>query len=515
MFFDHSPAAVQFHGESDLPLYHPCLLEVKFRSEMQRPEALGLGMLTTDASGAIMLTRAAAGALPGMGSMLAFERSGLIRRVIPLAEPVAAGPHDAWPAEAMRGAMAAGETPVLAALASSMRNTDDDPNAGASIVELFNDQDVDVLQAELAHDPLVESVSRVPVRYLIAKKAAKKKVAATKKAKPKGAVPMAAAPMPGSMWNLARIRWAQARQLTGFKDAGNIKVAVLDTGIEPEHPDLAGMVAGYGFAHPTNPNASSARDIIGHGTHVAGTIAAKINNFIGINGICTCKLHAFKIFDDIPDWNSSRLLFQYFVDPVMYSRALARCISLRVNVINLSIGGRGAPSSQESALFNRLLQLGVTIVAAMGNENSSIPSFPAAIPGVIAVGATTINDTRATFSNFGPHISVCAPGVGIWSTLPTYAGNSGFPPRSTFPPQPDFSRPLLRDTDYASWQGTSMASPHVAAAAALLLANKGALTPVQVKQRLEGSAVKVPAMQNQDFSQEYGFGRLDLVRLLT
>lgn len=326
---------------------------------------------------------------------------------------------------------------------------------------------------------------------------------------------MAAAPASGSMWNLARIRWAQARQLTGFKDATNIKVAVLDTGIEPDHPDLSGIVAGYEFAHPTNPNASSPRDIIGHGTHVAGTIAAKINNSVGINGICTCKLHAFKIFDDVPDWNSSRLLFQYFVDPVMYARALARCISLKVNVINLSIGGRGAPSSQESALFKRLLQLGVTIVAAMGNENSSIPSFPAAIPGVIAVGATTINDTRASFSNSGPHISLCAPGVGIWSTLPTYSGNSGFPPRATFPPQPDFSRPMLRDTDYASWQGTSMASPHVAAAAALLLANKGALTPAQVKLRLERSAVKVAPMQNQNFTQQHGFGRLDLVRLLS
>jgi subtilisin family serine protease len=162
-----------------------------------------------------------------------------------------------------------------------------------------------------------------------------------------------------------------------------------------------------------------------------------------------------------------------------------------------------------------LIQAGTTVVAAMGNENSGNLSYPAAIPGVIAVGASSINDTRASFSNFGSHITLVAPGVGIWSTLPTYAGNTGYRARPTAPPQPDFTRPLPRDIDYASWDGTSMASPHVAAAVALLLAKTPLLTPAAVKQKLQAAAVKVPAMQGQNFTSEYGYGRLDLVKLLS
>lgn len=150
----------------------------------------------------------------------------------------------------------------------------------------------------------------------------------------------------------------------------------------------------------------------------------------------------------------------------------------------------------------------------MGNNNSTQPSYPAAIPGVIAVGATSINDVRANFSNMGGHISVVTPSVGIWSTLPTYAGNTGYRPRPTFPPQPDFTRPLPRDTDYASWDGTSMASPHVTAAVALLLAKNGPMTPAAVKQKLQTTAIKVSGMQGQNFTQEYGYGRLDLAKLL-
>jgi subtilisin family serine protease len=134
---------------------------------------------------------------------------------------------------------------------------------------------------------------------------------------------------------------------------------------------------------------------------------------------------------------------------------------------------------------------------------------------VIAVGATSIDDRRASFSNFGGHISVSAPGVGIWSTLPTYPGNMGYRARPTFPPQPDMTKPLPRETNYAPWDGTSMASPHIAGAVALLLAKHGPMKPADVKKKLEATAVEVPAMQGQNFTQEFGYGRLDLVKLLT
>jgi subtilisin family serine protease len=458
-----------------------------------------------------LFPRAAAAAAPGLGALLSYERSGLIRRVVPLSEDVPAG-------------LTGGETPMLASLAAaSFSRHADDPNAGVSLVELYRDQDIQMLEQELRRDPAIESVSRVPVRYLqvrpATKRAAASKTHAAAKRTParkaeSGASIALAPPLVSSLWNLTRIRWDQARRDPHFRDAAGVRVAVLDTGLDMGHPDRPLTVGGYEFSHPANAAPSSDRDIIGHGTHVAGTIAARINNAIGINGICNCELWAFKIFDDQPDWFSQQGYFAYFVNPVMYQRALSRCLTLGVKVVNLSIGGGGAPSANEQLLFSKLIQAGVTVVAAMGNEASSRPSYPAAIPGVIAVGASSINDSRASFSNIGGHITLVAPGQGIWSTLPTYPGNMGYYPRNMFPPQPDFSRPMPRDIDYASWDGTSMATPHVTAAVALLLADKGNMASGDVRQKLRKAAVKVSRMQGQDFTPEYGFGRLDLLKLL-
>ena len=143
----------------------------------------------------------------------------------------------------------------------------------------------------------------------------------------------------------------------------------------------------------------------------------------------------------------------------------------------------------------------------------SPPSYPAAIPGVIAIGATDRIDRVASFSNAGNHISLSGPGVAIWSTLPTYPGQTGFEAEfrngRLIPGEPE-----RRENDYAAWQGTSMASPHVAAAAALLLANKGRMSGAQVRTRLEETADKVPAMGRADWHIDYGVGRLNLLRLL-
>lgn len=109
----------------------------------------------------------------------------------------------------------------------------------------------------------------------------------------------------------------------------------------------------------------------------------------------------------------------------MYRRALLDCLEQNIDVINLSIGGGGF-DPHERDLFNNLLANGTTIVAAMGNdrESGSPTSYPAAYPGVIAVGATSRDDTIASFSNSGNHITISAPGVAIWSTF--YAVNFGF-----------------------------------------------------------------------------------------
>jgi subtilisin family serine protease len=318
------------------------------------------------------------------------------------------------------------------------------------------------------------------------------------------------------MWNLSRIQWKEARSRNGFKEAEDIKVAVLDTGIQADHPDLEDRVAKYVFQHPAIPSASSDKDIIGHGTHVAGTIGAVTGNSLGINGICHCQIYAWKIFDDKPDYDRFDDEFVYYVDTVMYHRALADCLTEGVDIINLSIGGQGRPDLNEQRLFSRLLSQGVTIVAAMGNEGliGSPVSYPAAIPGVIAVGATKADDRRANFSNYGNHISICAPGVSIWSTLPTYPGQSGFEAVLNNGGRRIPGRAKERETDYDAWNGTSMASPHVAAASALLIANKGRMSPADVKTRLEQTADKVVHMNGSNFTTEYGNGRLNLFNLL-
>ena len=107
----------------------------------------------------------------------------------------------------------------------------EDPNSGASLVELDRDSDVPALQVALARDPNVEAVSRVPVRYIL--------VPATRKTRRKGAGATIAAAPPAEavLWNLRRIRWDEARRLPHFEDACDINVAVLDTGIDPDHPE--------------------------------------------------------------------------------------------------------------------------------------------------------------------------------------------------------------------------------------------------------------------------------------
>lgn len=470
----------------EIPAYHEKLLVVRLQPQAQ-PSLAAMG----GARGA------APPESPGLSALAMFERGGMIKRVTPVSRQAAqravSGAH-----RAMASFTASLETP---------RGKNDGVGTGVSMIELERDADLIELQKALAHDPHVEFVSRIPRRYLFVKGtrgAADYSVAA-------------GAPSPSKLWNLEKVQWTKARALPGFKDAQSIKVAVLDSGIDQHHPDLKGLIGGYAYANPDLSRPSGPGDIVGHGTHVAGTITAKINNQVGINGICQCDLRAWKIFDDIADFFGYSYGYTYFVDPMMYFRALADCIEQKVDVVNLSIGGGGSPDQFELSLYEQLLANGTTVVAAMGNqrEQGSPTSYPAAIPGVIAVGATKVNDKIAGFSNRGNHITISAPGVGIWSTLPTTPGQFGFKAEKGPNGWPREGKPFKRETDYDSWEGTSMATPHVTAAVALLLANRGKMSPDQVRNQLIKSAVKVGKMDKKPFHPDFGYGRLDLLRLLT
>lgn len=485
------------------PAYHAAKLIVKMAPESAEPMRI-LG--ETARAGTAAFSMAASNL--GLGVLSRFQRAGLIKRAIPLSTKVSLSREASGPGRAL---VAMAE----AAHASAAK----DANSRVSLLELENDHDVDELRHALAADPMVEYVSRVPVRYLCVKRkpAPPARKQAKKAAKAGRMAPAAAAPPNSAMWNLPAIKWAEARALAHFTDAAQVKVAVLDTGIDTTHPELQGRIANYVYDHPLVPTASSAKDYIGHGTHVAGTIAAGIGNAVGINGICECQLHIWKIFDDEPDYDSFSDQFFYYVDPAMYHRALAECLDEGIHVVNLSIGGPGEPDQNELRLFEQLIDAGTTVVAAMGNERQqgSPTSYPAAIPGVVAVGATNIVDQVTSFSNRGNHISVCAPGDTIWSTLPVYAGQTGFRVRHLADGGMTTGAPFSRDTEYAAWNGTSMASPHVAAAAALLLAKSPELTPAEVREHLMATADRVPGMGTQAHHPDYGAGRLNLFQLLS
>lgn len=294
----------------------------------------------------------------------------------------------------------------------------------------------------------------------------------------------AADPMINRQWGLTAIKWFEG----SHPDAAKIHVAVLDSGIDDGHPDLKKAIEAY------HHDGNSARDFLGHGTHVGGTIAALVNNSVGIAGVANCRLHCWKIFDDVKAGSEEQNFNFEF-----YSKALASALDSEIKVINLSIGGT-EHSKAEAAIFQELADAGVVVVAAMGNEfeEGNPKEYPAGYRGALAVGAVDEADRRASFSCTGAHIGLVAPGVNILSTVPRVQAS------------------LADTTDYDSWPGTSMATPHVAGAAALVYGDtpKSKAAADAVVKRLTSTTKKLPGMKGKKFTREYGTGLLDLAAAL-
>jgi subtilisin family serine protease len=293
---------------------------------------------------------------------------------------------------------------------------------------------------------------------------------AKKKKKPK-----AADPLLSRQWGHNAVHIPQARKLASFVEATKVTVAVADSGVDRDHPDLDQVIVEY----KNFVKGESSRDFEGHGTHVSGIIAARMNNGVGVAGLCAAKILAIKVLPSRADW-----------DAAAYYRGLAYCIG-RAGVLNLSLGDEGFDPGERDVI-NDLLDEGIVVVAAMGNEyeEGNPTEYPAALKGVCAVGATDHADRRGEFSNTGKHISLVAPGVAIVSTTPTYAYGHGA-------------------RDYDAWDGTSMATPHVSAAAALILAQEPDLTPARVIKKLQRSSDRVTGMKKRP-SAAYGWGRLNV-----
>lgn len=302
-------------------------------------------------------------------------------------------------------------------------------------------------------------------------------------------------------------------RLAGFERAWDLAsgddqrlVAVVDTGIRFEHPDLAGQVVpGYDFvsdawnAGDGNGIDADATDVLlslgTHGTHVAGTIAAVADNAIGIAGgvrdVGILPLRTLGILGGT-DWDIAQAVLYAAALPNISNHVPAK----RAEVINMSLGGAGDSEVLHEAIRDAA-DAGCVVVAAAGNAGSKEPLYPAAYPEVIAVAATDMFDHRASYSSYGKHVALAAPGGDPWSDK----DHDG---------EPDAVLSCVVSQDFgAGWAykaGTSMACPHVAAAAFLLRAVDPTLSPLQVKALLCASA---DDLGTAGFDKYFGFGRLD------
>lgn len=210
------------------------------------------------------------------------------------------------------------------------------------------------------------------------------------------------------------IRAVQAQLLPqGDALTGNRKVCIIDSGYSIGHEDLPGTsrVSGY------NGNLAWNQDGDGHGTHVAGTIAA-LNNagtgVVGVNAGGNLNLYIVRVFGDSGAWAYSSTL----VD------AATRCQTAGANVISMSLGG-SVSSRTEQTKFQQLLSANILPIAAAGNGGNSRTSYPAGYASVVSVAAVDVNNAKAGFSQYNKDVEISGPGVGVLSTVPTGKGLLG------------------------------------------------------------------------------------------
>ena len=316
-------------------------------------------------------------------------------------------------------------------------------------------------------------------------------------------------PLAPRQWHLTQVRafdfWPELPSLAG------VRVAVIDSGIDGTHPDLQGKIA----AHRTFVGGNALTDQQGHGTFVAGLIAAQTNNEIGIAGIgFPAQLVIAKVV------RSSRL-----VSLEAEAAAIRWAVDEGARVINLSLGGLRDPrspdrdtySALEAAAVRYAYTRGAVLVAAVGNGDQAPEapwpwaSYPAALPHVVGVSALDREGAVPAFSNRDPiYNDLAAPGQDLISTLPRAM-------TSARPACDEQGYSPCGPEEYRRPEGTSFAAPQVAGAAAVLLSIRPTLQPDQVATLLERSAVDVNAstgcrrcpLLRDSFS---GWGRLDVAK---
>lgn len=318
------------------------------------------------------------------------------------------------------------------------------------------------------------------------------------------------------LWGLKKILAPPAWDVS---QGEGVVVAVIDTGIDYTHPDLAdnvwvntGEIPGNGVDDDKNNYVDDVRgwdfvyndadpsDAFGHGTHVAGSIAAVGQNGIGVPGVAPrARVMAVKGLGDSGSGGSAGL-----AAGVIYA------VDNGARVLNNSWGG---PSSKVIAdAFDYAHAHGALSLASAGNSNAEVRGVPAGLAHVMAVAASTQKDEKASFSNFGMKIDVAAPGGGYPDDLESGDGQSNI--LSTMPDGSAIARfsPGLKVSDgYYRLAGTSMACPHAAGVAALVFAHRPGFTHDEVRQVLRVSADDVA---DAGFDFQTGFGRVNAKRAL-
>ncbi len=280
----------------------------------------------------------------------------------------------------------------------------------------------------------------------------------------------------GQLWGLQTMQAITAWQI--YTGSDTVTIAVIDSGIDLDHPDLAAkVVTGYNYIDPTQPPT----DDYNHGSHVAGIAAAVANNGQGVVGVSWgARLMPLKILDAQGRGSSADL-----------AEAVYFAVDNGAKIINMSLGARGSmwPCTGTMSLVEEAFAYAASrqllLVGAAGNDYREGVNCPSAFDAVIAVGGTTPADERASFSNYGPRLDVSAPGLSIYST--------------TF------------NDSYADKSGTSMATPYVAGLAALIWSFAPQLSALEVRDMLEASAVDLGEI---GFDEQFGHGRVDAWRAM-
>jgi serine protease len=278
-------------------------------------------------------------------------------------------------------------------------------------------------------------------------------------------------------------------------------VAILDTGINQELPDFTGVnfVPGRNIVDGNNDTS----DDIGHGTHVAGTIAQATNNAFGTVGMAFgVSIMPVKVIKN--DLSSNSELITQGIDWAASNGA---------DIINLSIGDPEAvtPEGMEGlhTAIQNAVSMGVTIVAAAGNNNDSV-RYPAAFEEVVAVGAVDFAGNRTDYSNYGPELDIAAPGGGS----PANVVGDGL--RDAILQHTVIYVPLpavqYGNEDFWFLAGTSQAAPHVTALAALLKSARPSLSPPEIRAAMENTAVDLGEPLTDPY---YGKGLIDPVAALS